>query len=316
MIRLLRYLFWVWLGLTVVSCSGGPVREGGDKPYIVVTTGMLGDALRQIAGDQADVEALMGPGVDPHLYKASQRDLEKLLKADYIFYQGLHLEGKLGDVLKKLSRIRTVIAVGDGLPADRLLETHAGYPDPHVWFDVSLWKEVVRVAGHRLADADRLRAETYLRNTRRYMTELDSLHAWTLREIQRIPPRKRVLITAHDAFRYFGRAYDIEVRGLQGISTLAEFGLRDVTDLVSFITDREIPAIFPETSVSGRSVAAVIEGVEQRGGKLTLGNSLYSDAMGEPGTPEGTYIGMVTYNVSTLTRALAPETEKTMHSNR
>ncbi len=310
MIRLLPYFLLLWFGWTGVSCSPERVAETRDKPYIVVTTGMLADALRHIAGKEADVEALMGPGVDPHLYKASQRDLEKLLKADYIFYQGLHLEGKLGDVLKKLSRIRPVIAVADELPASRLLETHAGYPDPHVWFDVSLWREVVGIAGHKLAEADSLRAGQYRLNTSRYMETLDSLHTWAYQEIQRIPPRQRVLITAHDAFRYFGRAYGIEVRGLQGISTLSEFGLRDVTELVGFITEQDIPAIFTETSVSDRSVTAVMAGVKKRGGKIALGGSLYSDAMGEPGTPEGTYTGMVTHNVSVLVQALASDDRK------
>jgi manganese/zinc/iron transport system substrate-binding protein len=267
---------------------------------------MIADAVLNIAGDSLDVEALMGPGVDPHLYKATQGDLKKLSQADLVFYNGLLLEGKMGEVLEKLARIKPVVALGSSIDTSLLLASplYKDAFDPHIWFDVSLWKQAVQKVSHSLQEFDPSNAEYYQRNTIRYLGQLDSLHRQVQQQIALIPQEQRVLITAHDAFEYFGRAYNIEVRGLQGISTVSEFGLKDITDLVQFIIDRKIKAVFVETSISERSINAVVEGCRQKGHEIQIGGSLYSDAMGASGTPEGTYIGMVNANIVTITMAL------------
>jgi len=277
-----------------------------ERISIVTTTGMIGDAAARVAGNVAEVISLIGPGVDPHLYKASQGDLEKLTGADIIFYNGLHLEGKMGEVLEKLGRLKAVIAVTKDIP-DTLLRTAPGFAgahDPHIWFDVSLWKKTVITIRNELSVRYPLYDSVFRSNAARHLQELDSLHNQVIENISKLPPEKRVLITAHDAFGYFGDAYHIEVRGLQGISTLSEFGLRDVTDLVNFIVERKIKAIFVESSVSPKSIQAVIDGCRKKNWEVSIGGILYSDAMGPEGTPEGTYPGMVRANVKTITEAL------------
>ena len=277
-----------------------------ERISIVTTTGMIGDAAERVAGNVAEVISLIGPGVDPHLYKASQGDLEKLTGADIIFYNGLHLEGKMGEVLEKLGRLKAVIAVTKDIP-DTLLRTAPGFAgahDPHIWFDVSLWKNTVITIRNELSVRYPLYDSVFRSNAARHLQELDSLHNEVIENISKLPPEKRVLITAHDAFGYFGDAYHIEVRGLQGISTLSEFGLRDVTDLVNFITERKIKAIFVESSVSPKSIQAVIDGCRKKNWEVSIGGILYSDAMGPEGTPEGTYPGMVRANVKIITEAL------------
>ena len=276
------------------------------KLSVVATTGMIADALKNIGGDSITVEALMGPGVDPHLYKATQGDLKKLTGADAIFYNGLHLEGKMGEIFEKLGRIKPVFAIAEDIDKNRIRSstTYKDAYDPHVWFDVSLWKNAVQNATKKIQEIDPDRASYYEANTKRYLSQLDSLHSAVAAAIQTIPEDQRVLITAHDAFEYFGAAYGIQVRGLQGISTLSEFGLKDVSDLVSFITENEIKAVFVETSVSTKSIKAVVEGCEKRGHDVEIGGYLFSDAMGDEGSPEGNYIGMVNANVRTITKAL------------
>lgn len=273
---------------------------------IVTTTGIIEDAVINIVGDSADVTALMGPGVDPHLYKATQGDLQKLTGADIIFYNGLHLEGKMGEVLEKLSRMKPVVAVAEDIDHERLRkvpEFNNNY-DPHIWFDVNLWTEAVRKIDEALQEMDSSNAEYYHQNAQAYIKQLDSLHGWVKQEISTIPEEQRILITAHDAFGYFGDAYNIEVLGLQGISTLSEYGLRDVSDLVKFIVEHRIKAVFVETSVSENAINAVVKGAQERGFNVRIGGNLYSDAMGKKGTPEGTYIGMVRANVKTIVEAL------------
>lgn len=299
------YIFFI-AGLPLIGCLScrqlGNTRDTGGRPYILATTGMVADMVQHITGDSAFVEALMGPGVDPHLYKASQGDLRKILDADYLFYNGLHLEGKLAGILEKQQRIKPVIAVSNGLSS--LITIDEDTYDPHIWFDVSLWKSATANAVKQLVQADTMHAAYFQANANRYMQQLDSLDSWVRTRLKTIPKEKRVLITAHDAFSYFGRAYGIEVRGLQGISTLSEFGLQDVSGLVNYIVAHRIPAVFVESSVSDRALKAVLAGVHERGGEVHIGGNLFSDAMGAPGTPEGTYIGMVRHNVNTIVETL------------
>ncbi len=273
---------------------------------VVATTSMIGDAIQHIVQEHAQVITLMGPGVDPHAYKATQQDVKRLRNADIVFYNGLHLEGKIADILHKLSRQRPVYAAGDALtPAQRLVDPHFSVGiDPHIWFDVSLWKQAVQYMSDQLQAADPEVAAYYKENTARYLQQLEKLHQDTCQAIQQIPPTQRVLITAHDAFGYFGRAYGMEVRALQGISTVSECGLKDVTDLVKFIIQRKIKAIFLETSVSEKPLQAVVEGCRKRRHQVTVGGYLYSDTLGQAGTPEGTYYGMVQANVKAIVNAL------------
>lgn len=288
----------IFLAAVSTACSADE-QHGTEKLNIVCTTGMIGDALTHIAGDAAQVTALMGPGVDPHLYKPTQGDIGLLSEADIVVYNGLHLEGKMSEVLKKLSRTKKVIALGALLPPEWLRhpEGDSEAHDPHIWFDVSLWARAVREVGEQLAQADTANASVYRSHTATYAAQLDSLHRRVLERMASIPADQRVLVTAHDAFGYFGRAYQIEVHGLQGISTASEYGLRDISDMVNFLTERKIKAVFVESSVPAKSLEAVLEGCARRGHQVRIGGHLYSDAMGKKGSPEGTYIGMVEANV-------------------
>jgi manganese/zinc/iron transport system substrate-binding protein len=291
----------------LVSCNTKKDSNSETKKIsIVTTTGMIKDAAVNIAGDKAEVIALMGPGVDPHLYKATQGDLQKLTNADIVFYNGLHLEGKMGEVLERLSHMRPVIAVTSEIPDSLLREVpgFGGTHDPHIWFNVKLWKEAAKTIGEFMAEFDSDNQLYYEIRTQRYLSTLDSLHTAVQAKVLEIPESQRILITAHDAFGYFGDAYNIQVRGLQGISTVSEFGLKDVTELVNYIISKKIKAIFVESSVSPKSIEAIQEGCRSKGWKVAIGGSLYSDAMGAEGTPEGTYVGMVNANVNTIVNAL------------
>lgn len=287
--------------LSFLACNSR-ASKSGEQPLIVVTTGMLADMIRNIVRDSAQVIALMQPGVDPHLYKASLEDLEHIVAAQTIIYNGLELEGRLSRILHQQALIKPVISVGDSL--DTAIIHHGEFADPHIWFDVALWKQAMLATSQSLTKLHPANASYYVQNAANYAVRLDSLHEWIHKEISVIPANRRVLITAHDAFSYFGHAYHLEVRGLQGISTLSEFGLRDVTNLVDFVVERDIPAIFVETAVSDRSLRAVMTGARARGHTLTIGDHLYADAMGHPDTDAGTYIGMVTHNVNTIVGAL------------
>ncbi len=279
---------------------------GKDKLTIVSTTGMIGDAVKNIVGNRAEVISLMGPGVDPHLYKVTQSDIKTLIEADIILYNGLHLEGKMGEVLDQMTEEKPVIAICKGLDENRLIATSEfrGNYDPHIWFSVKVWIDVVKFIGESLAEFDKLQASFYKANTINYMQKLNLLHKWTIEQINTIPKKQRVLITAHDAFGYFGKAYGMQVKGLQGLSTIAEYGLKDVTSLVNFISANEIKAVFVESSLSDRPIKAVLEGCNAKGHKVIIGGTLYSDAMGTENTPEGTYIGMVKHNIKTIVEAL------------
>jgi manganese/zinc/iron transport system substrate-binding protein len=272
----------------------------------VATTGMVADSVRNVGAKHVKVTALMGPGTDPHLYKANERDIRLISGADMVFISGLHLEGKLGDVLRAAGKAKPVIAVADILDTATLREPpgNPGAHDPHVWFDVSMWASTLDAVKDALVRQDPEHAADYERNAETYRTQLRELHEWCRQTISTIPESGRVMITAHDAFGYFGRAYAIEVRGIQGISTESEAGVREINDLVDLIVSRGVKAVFVESSVPRKNIEALIEGAKARGGDVRVGGELFSDAMGAEGTPEGTYIGMVRHNVETIVNAL------------
>ncbi|MGE0757739.1 MAG: metal ABC transporter solute-binding protein, Zn/Mn family [Pirellulaceae bacterium] len=277
-------------------------------PYTIVTTcGMVTDIVGQVAGDQARVVGLLGEGVDPHLYKPTRNDVKQLLEADVVFYSGLLLEGRMADTFPKIAREgKPVYAVTEGIDESFLLEPpeFGGHFDPHVWMDVAAWSECVAFVARTLAKYDPPHAAYYEANADRYRTELAALHQYALKSIASIPVDQRVLITAHDAFGYFARAYGIQVRSVQGISTESQAAVSDINALVDLIVASRIPAIFVETSVSEKNIQAIVEGAGQRGRAVAIGGQLFSDAMGAPGTYEGTYVGMIDHNVTLITRAL------------
>jgi manganese/zinc/iron transport system substrate-binding protein len=305
-----RLLPVLGFGLAVwglAACQPRQAERPAGKLRIACTTGMLADVLAHIAGDSAEVMALMGPGVDPHLYKATHGDLKKLTRADLVFYNGLHLEGKMTSLLKKLSRRKPVIALAEALPQARLLAVGGDPPnyDPHLWFDVSLWREVVGQAAQALAKHGSPAQQPYFQaNAHRYTSELDTLDREIRQALAQVPPSQRILVTSHDAFGYFGRAYQFEVRGLQGFSTLTDFGLRDINELVDYIVQHQLRAIFVESSVPPKAIEAVVAGCQARGHAVRLAGPLYSDALGAAGTPEGTYVGMVRANARAIAEAL------------
>ena len=280
-------------------------KFAGQHPIkIVCTTGMVADLARNVGGKHVEVKALMGAGVDPHLYKASPGDLSLMSNADVVFYSGWHLEGKMTEVFVNLAREKPAVAVAEkGIPHDQILESDGAH-DPHVWFDVSLWSLAAGAARDALIEFDPPNATDYKANTAAYQKRLAKLHEEATKTIATIPKEQRVMVTAHDAFRYFGRAYDIEVRGIQGISTESEAGVKQINDLVTFLTKRKIKAVFVETSVSDQNIRSLIEGAGAGGHKVEIGGELYSDAMGKEGTEDGTYEGMVRHNVNTIVKAL------------
>ena len=278
-----------------------------DKPLRVVSTiGQIHDIVKNVGGEHVKSIALMGPGVDPHLYKASAGDLRKLSKADIIFYNGLHLEAKMGAVFKKMGKRRTTVAVAEKIPAKKLLSDvkRPDINDPHIWFDCELWKYAIESVRDTLMKKDPANAETYKTNAAKYLAQAAELHDYVKKNALKVSAEQRVLVTAHDAFRYFGRAYGFEVRGLQGLSTVDEAGTKDVKELAEFIAQRKIRAMFVESSVPQRYIKAVQLAVESRGWKVEIGGELFSDAMGDAGTKEGTWIGMVRHNIDTIVPAL------------
>jgi manganese/zinc/iron transport system substrate-binding protein len=297
------------LALCAAAWASAETAQGGTLPApykIVCTTGMVADIATHVAGERAQVESIIGAGVDPHLYQATRTDVAKLIRADVIFYSGLMLEGKMGDALVKVGRTRPVYAVTELIDESLLLEPDGfnGHFDPHLWMDVSLWKRCAELVARTLAELDPDHADEYTANFKRYAAELDRLHAYVGEVFSSIPASSRVLVTAHDAFNYMGRAYGIEVRGIQGISTESEAGISDINTLVDMLVDRDIKAVFVESSVSDRNVRSLLEGAQARGHTVTIGGSLFSDAMGKAGEYEGTYIGMIDHNATTIARAL------------
>jgi manganese/zinc/iron transport system substrate-binding protein len=291
--------------------------RGHDRYTIVATVGMVEDAVRRVAGDRAEVIGLMGPGVDPHLYKPTRSDMQRLMSADVIFYNGLLLEGKMTDALIRAATSgKKVYPVTELLDEQDLLEPEAfaGHFDPHVWMDPSAWAKTVDVIRDRLIEFDPPGAETYRANAAEYAAAIAELDAYAAGVLASVPEGQRVLVTAHDAFNYFGRRYGFDVVGIQGISTESEAGVRDIERLVSLLVERRIGAVFVESTVSERNIRALISGAGARGHEVAVGGSLFSDAMGDAGTYEGTYIGMIDHNVTAIARALGGEApEKGLH---
>jgi len=298
------------LALVLSGCASGEPqtkRASGDpveKIHIVTTIGQIAEPISVIGGDRVDVQSLMGPGVDPHLYNATQGDIQKLQGSDVVFYSGLHLEGNMTEIFEQIGKNKPVLAIADAIPKDQLLEDEAKAIDPHVWFDIDLWKLALDSAVEELKAFSPEDAEYFEQNKQDYFTKLDELKAEAKDKISQIPEAQRVIVTAHDAFGYFGRMHGMEVVGLQGLSTEDEIGLSDINGTIDTLLEHNIPAVFIESSINPASINAVIEGAAKKGLNVKLGGELFSDAMGEEGTTEGTYIGMYRHNVETIYHAL------------
>jgi manganese/zinc/iron transport system substrate-binding protein len=313
------YRVQIWLSTIIVAalltaCGQGagqpsaqPADLAGRTINVTATVGMIGDMVKNVGGERVKVTTLMGPGVDPHLYKPSASDIQKLESADIIFYGGLELEGRMTDLFVKIARGgKPTVAVSENIDPAKLREPpeFQGKYDPHIWFDVTLWQDATRRVRSELARLDPSYKELYQRNADAYLQQLAALHQYVNTQAAQLPEQSRVLITAHDAFGYFGERYGFEVRGLQGTSTATEAGAADVQVLADFIAERRIKAIFVESSVPQATIEAVQAAVQAKGWNVTIGGQLFSDAMGADGTPEGTYIGMVRHNVDTIVGAL------------
>ncbi|MGH7199268.1 MAG: metal ABC transporter solute-binding protein, Zn/Mn family, partial [Planctomycetaceae bacterium] len=314
-----RFCTAAWAVVAAVALSGcgsseGRVEEGrfvGERPIrIVATTGMVADIVRVVAGEKAEVTALLGPNVDPHLHKPTRNDVLALTRTDIVFYSGLGLEGRMAELFENVARTGTpVVAVTDGVDQDRIRNPpeFEGHPDPHVWMDVSAWSEAVGFVAETLAEFDPPNAGYYQQNAEKYRARLQELDDYVRTVVASIPESQRVLVTAHDAFEYFSSAYGIAVEAPQGISTESQPGVDDINTLVDLIVERKVPAVFIESSVSPRTIQAIQEGAAAQGWDVAIGGQLYSDAMGPPGSYEGTYIGMMDHNATRIARALGGE---------
>lgn len=299
---LVAYL-WATVGLTQHTAKA-------DSPLsVVTTTGMIADAVREVGGPLVTVKALMGPGVDPHAYRQTRTDILALAKADLVLWHGLYLEAQMEDFLRALAKRQHVVAVAEELPRNLLIghDDYDGKFDPHVWMNPNLWSRVVLTVRDALIDARPESAGIFRANAEAHMAELAELANYTTRILSSVPAESRVLLTAHDAFNYFGSAHGFEVLGIQGISTEGEAGLQRMAELVDLLVDRNIAAVFVESSVSDRNIRALIEGAAAKGHTVTIGGELFSDAMGPAGSYEGTYLGMIDHNTTTIARALGGE---------
>ncbi len=300
-----KYITLAILALSVCSCKNDSPSDG--RLNVVTTTSMITDLVQNIGGDYVNLQGLMGAGVDPHLYKASAGDVTKLSNADIIFYNGLHLEGKLVEVFEKMNATQvTQVPLGESLDKSTLIgsDYFASNYDPHVWFNIDYFKQFVGEVTSTLSRKDPSNATSYAANAETYLKKLTALEDQIKATIETLPAEKRVLVTAHDAFNYFGKSYGFEVVGLQGLSTATEAGVQDVQRLSQFIIDKKVKAIFVESSVPRRTIEALQAAVQSKDHEVAIGGSLYSDALGNAGTDEGTYIGMFTYNVNTIVEAL------------
>lgn len=300
----MKNILYLLISLAIISCKNESEESG--KLKVVTTTSMLTDLVKNIGGDLIEVNGLMGAGVDPHLYKASEGDVNKLFQADIIFYNGLHLEGKLVDVFEKMAKTKLTVSLGGSLDKNELIgsEYFVSNYDPHVWFNIQFFKQFGDRVAETLAANDPVNAKKYQENTALYQDKLDALEIEVKAIIATLPKEKRILVTAHDAFNYFGKAYGFNVVGLQGLSTVTEAGVQDVRRLSQFIIDNKVKAIFIESSVPRRTIEALQEAVLSKNHDVGIGGSLYSDALGNAGTIEGTYVGMFRANVKTIVEAL------------
>ena len=300
----MKNILYLLISLAIISCKNASEESG--KLKVVTTTSMLTDLVKNIGGDLIEVNGLMGAGVDPHLYKASEGDVNKLFQADIIFYNGLHLEGKLVDVFEKMAKTKLTVSLGGSLDKNELIgsEYFVSNYDPHVWFNIQFFKQFGDRVAETLAANDPVNAKKYQENTALYQDKLDALEVEVKSIIATLPKEKRILVTAHDAFNYFGKAYGFNVVGLQGLSTATEAGVQDVRRLSQFIIDNKVKAVFIESSVPRRTIEALQEAVLSKNHDVGIGGSLYSDALGNPGTIEGTYVGMFRANVKTIVEAL------------
>ncbi|ROR23965.1 manganese/zinc/iron transport system substrate-binding protein [Mobilisporobacter senegalensis] len=295
------------LSLILTGCQNAVSVKDSDTLNIVATTTMLADLAEVIGQEHVAVNGLMGPGIDPHLYQASAGDVTRMQEADIVVYNGLHLEGKMGEIFESLTdRGSTVICIEDGIQEEDLLSwaEDTSVHDPHIWFDVSLWKDAAQIVADKLSEADPGHEKDYAENLKSYLIELDDLDAYMKNRVSELPKEQRILITAHDAFSYFGRAYGFEVRGLQGISTDAEAGTGDVSNLASFITEKKIKAIFVESSVPPKTIEALQAAVKANGFDVAIGGQLYSDSLGSEDSDANTYILTVKSNIDTIVDAL------------
>ncbi len=311
-----KKIYTLLLGLTVLllSCTVQEKPEHcSNKPYVVASTGIVADVVKHVGGNLLCVDALMGPGTDPHLYKATPGDINKLLNADIVFYHGLHLEGKMSEVFLGLKKKRAnTFAITDGIPDSLLIMADSATKtyDPHVWFSMPLWKLVTMHVTEILSDKYPQHSSEFKQNAQEYIARLMEEHKYAQKQLGQIPPNKRVLITSHDAFAYLGKEYGIEVYTLQGVSTLDRYGIADIEKLANLIVERKIPAIFVETSVNNKGILALKELVRRKGWNVKIGGTLYSDALGEPGTIAETLPGMFRSNIDTIVNGLLYE-----HSN-
>ena len=298
-----KILLLLLISFTFLNCKNE--KKVNDKLNVVATTSMITDLINNIGGEHINLKGLMGSGVDPHLYKASEGDVSKLSNADLIFYNGLHLEGKLVEVFEKMRNIKTV-AISDALDEKTLIgsEYFASNYDPHIWFNIDYWIQATSFVVNKLAEANPEKKTVFEENGAKYIAKLELLKAKMMIAVGVLPKEKRVLVTAHDAFNYFGKSFDFEVVGLQGLSTATEAGVQDVQRLSSFIIEKKIKAIFIESSVPKRTIEALQAAVNSKGHNVIIGGSLYSDALGNIDTPEGAYIGMYEYNMNTIVGAL------------
>lgn len=302
--RGLTIVILAMLTVSLIGCVGEKVEDGRFR--IVATTTMLADLANVIGGEYVDVTGLMGPGIDPHLYKASAGDVTAMQDADLVVFNGLHLEGKMGEIFQNLeSNDRIIVMISEGLSEFDLVsdETSGGH-DPHIWFDVQLWKKATANLYDGMVAMDPEHEHVFKVNYEAYIKELDELDAYVKEQVATVPEELRVLITAHDAFTYFGEAYGFEVRGLQGISTASEAGTSDVKLLADYIVEKKIKAIFIESSVPAKNIEALQEAVEAQGFIVEIGGELYSDSLGTKGSDAESYLGTVRSNVDTIVNAL------------
>lgn len=299
---------WGWLIVALALVAGAPAARA-ETPLAVTTVGMIGDVARNVAGDCVRVDALMGPGVDPHLYQAKASDVRTFERADAVLYAGYSLEGQLGKVLEKLAAKKPTVGVAPASidPGDLITVQDIYGIDPHLWMDVNLWGRIAPTIATTFAEVAPDCAEAMQARAADYRRQLAALDAWIGRSVASIPEEQRVLVTAHDAFAYYGRAYGIEVAGIQGISTESEAGIADIRQMVDVVVERRVPAVFIESTINPRTIQAVIDGARERGHPVAMGGELFSDAMGESGRPEGTYIGMLRANTLAIVKALGGE---------